>query len=668
MARPVRSRILRTLVACLAITACKRETPGGFGAIVEAESLGATYLDANDLPKAEQAFKHLIALAPTDATARTKLGIVYVRMNRPKDAERQFQESAKLDTTNVDARLLLASLMSANGNRDAARQTLEGLTKRTPVDPKVYYALAELARMNPDSAKGRADVRADLESLAKLVPDNVPVRLALARALVATSDADGALRELESLEQLPPSLPREARPSFEQSVDALRKGNVVSAAAALATFQHFLEVTIPFQSGLEVLRAPQIAVAGMPQLTLPTTEAMRSRLASGNTDAPVVFMDATARFPAMGVNGKGPFALAVGDYDGDGSDDFLVSTGAGRAMLMHWQGGEWIDASEKAGVNVVGAAAAAFADVDDDGRLDLVVVDAAGKGYLYMNDGNGHFHDVAAKAGLASPGRTSKIIAADMDHDGDMDLVLATPTGIRFYRNNSDGTFLDVTAAAGLGAPSGREGVAFADLDDDGMLDLVAIGGDGTAFYHNTHDRRFEDHSAASGLAARGSVVAVADYDNDGYLDLFAGGVFYRNMHDGKFSRDERAAAALASLSTLTIHDALFVDYDNDGFQDLVIVGTPATGNGVRLLHNDGNGKFSDRSSILPQVGDASLVAATDLDRDRDIDLLVVGASGFHALRNDGGNRNLAIQVKLTGLTTGSGKNNALGIGATLEV
>ena len=99
-----------------------------------------------------------------------------------------------------------------------------------------------------------------------------------------------------------------------------------------------------------------------------------------------------------------------------------------------------------------------------------------------------------------------------------------------------------------------------------------------------------------------------------------------------------------------------------------MVAGTASHGNGVRLWHNDGDGQFSDRTTILPVIGDARLIAASDVDRDRDMDLVVVGPGGARVLRNDGGNRNLAVEVALTGLATGSGKNNAFGIGATLDV
>src|SRR6185437_15260030 len=104
--------------------------------------------------------------------------------------------------------------------------------------------------------------------------------------------------------------------------------------------------------------APQIAIAGRPQLTLPATQSMRERLARDGQDEPVAFTDATARFPTHGDSGAGALALAVGDYDGDGADDLLVSVGGtSPARLLHWQAGQWVDAASTAGGAVRGATA-----------------------------------------------------------------------------------------------------------------------------------------------------------------------------------------------------------------------------------------------------------------------------------------------------------------------
>jgi hypothetical protein len=121
---------------------------------------------------------------------------------------------------------------------------------------------------------------------------------------------------------------------------------------------------------------------------------------------------------------------------------------------------------------------------------------------------------------------------------------------------------------------------------------------------------------------------------------------------------------------------ATFVDYDNDGWLDLVVVGTPIGGAkgspGVFLFRNDGTGKFLDRSTLIPgavRAAGASAIAVSDVDDDGDEDLFLTdGAGAPRLLRNDFGNSNLAVNVELKALRTGSGKNNTFGIGSRLDL
>jgi hypothetical protein len=117
---------------------------------------------------------------------------------------------------------------------------------------------------------------------------------------------------------------------------------------------------------------------------------------------------------------------------------------------------------------------------------------------------------------------------------------------------------------------------------------------------------------------------------------------------------------------------AELVDYDNDGWLDLVVVGKPLAigARGAFLFHNEGNGRFTDRSSILPRaLTSGTAIAVADVDQDGDEDLLITDTAGaVHLLRNEGGNARMAVRVQLKGLRTGSGKNNDFGVGARLEL
>ena len=142
---------------------------------------------------------------------------------------------------------------------------------------------------------------------------------------------------------------------------------------------------------------------------------------------------------------------------------------------------------------------------------------------------------------------------------------------------------------------------------------------------------------------------------------------FWLNKGNGVLARDSRSGAAAQSLRSAGGLSATFVDYDNDGWVDLLVSGAK-----VVLLRNDGTGRFTDRSSLIPasaQKAGASAVAVADFDADGDEDLMLVDTRGaLKVLRNDFGNNNLAVNVELKGLRTGSGKNNAFGVGAKLEL
>ncbi len=669
------------IAATLLLGGCRgREPARGEGeglerdaAILAARTLGLAYLRSEQLGQAETAFRKIVALAPDQALGYANLGLVQLRQGRYVEAEREIRRAAALDTASDDIALTLAKVYELTGRTAEARRAVDRVLRRSPDDLRALY---ELVALDPASQETY------LRRIVERAPSNVAARLDLVDVLLARGGGggDAAAAQLEALERQLPELPREANRFFAQALALARAGRASAAAAPATTFHRFMETTAAYQASLQKLRGANGARPGYPILTFNpviTPPAQDARAIA----AAIRFSDVTT---TVGLLGAPPLpdtatavALATGDYDGDGSEDVFVG---GR--LFHNELARATELTTRAGIELRDrAVAAAFGDYDNDGRLDLFVATASG-GRLFRNAGDSSFTDVTAAAGLDSVPPATTALFVDLDHDADLDLFLATPAGNRVYRN-VNGRFEEMAGAMGLAGSGGSRDAAFGDFDGDGLVDLVVVGSDGRlTLFRNAGQGHFADATAASGLAhagppGRAAAIAVGDYDNDGFLDLFvasAGGtapVLYRNRGDGSFEPDRRSAA-LEGLRALAARAALFFDFDNDGFLDLVVVGTPtrAGARGVYLFRNDQTGRFLDRSAILPNdLPAARRVVAVDYDRDGDLDLLVMGEDGRpRLLLNDGGNANQYVQVELAALRTGSGKNNRFGIGSTLEL
>ncbi len=263
--------------------------------------------------------------------------------------------------------------------------------------------------------------------------------------------------------------------------------------------------------------------------------------------------------------------VAVGDYDNDGYEDVFL-TGYGRCYLYHNNGnGTFSDVTSASGLNVPGwSTSAVWFDYNNDGRLDLFVAQFAdysslrsctsatayGGGmenssdtqthycfpklfppapsHLYLNQGGGKFVDVSREVGLLrSPGKGFGVVATDINNDGYLDIFEANDTVANFLFVNRGGKqFDEIGLASGVGysedglARSGM-GVDAADFDQDGWQDLFVANVDQETFsiYHNNGDETFTDVARSYGIAGAtrflsGWGLKFFDFDNDGWMDL----------------------------------------------------------------------------------------------------------------------------------------------------
>ncbi len=399
--------------------------------------------------------------------------------------------------------------------------------------------------------------------------------------------------------------------------------------------------------------------------------------------------------------------MTLFDYDGDGDLDLFAYAGDAWRLYRNDKG-RFTDVTAQSGALASASGLAAIAgDFDNDERPDIFVF-GAGSCALYRNEGGGRFTDVTARAKIPAYTYLSRSAAfVDYDHDGDLDIFVAgladvskmkvmpafgSETGsvtrdgselmnplslLRgvpgapniLLRNNGDGTFTDVTAQAGVSGGGHAVAVVPTDYDNRRDVDLLVVNyGAPPALYRNMRDGTFRDVASEVGLNVKGDFTAAAagDFNKDGFTDFYfaasdSSGLIAASDGRGRF----KSSIAPESISGATA--AQFLDYDDDGLLDLLTV----TPKGLRVLRNVGGGwaDVSDTASgRLSRGGTSPLSARTlvsgDLDGDGDTDCVVGVPGGVpRLLRNDGGNRNRSLRVRLEGKAS-----NRAGVEAKIEV
>ncbi len=434
--------------------------------------------------------------------------------------------------------------------------------------------------------------------------------------------------------------------------------------------------------------------------------------------------------------------LAFFDYDNDGWLDIYLTNGSrldaqwapGKAPTTHLyknnRDGTFTDVTERSGIGRSGwQTGVCVGDYDNDGWDDLFCT-FWGHNILFHNNGNGTFTDVTAKAGLAEThGRWGTGCSfLDYDRDSHLDLfichfvkldpdkplsiddasfcqwkgvpTMCGPRGLPgdtnlLYHNNGDGTFTDVSEKAGILKPGPRYSITSVsyDFDNDGWPDIyVAVDSEPSIFFKNNHDGTFTDIAVMAGCAYNddgheqaGMGIGVADYDCDGWFDIFKTNFaddtsnLYHNNGDGTFT-DLSFNSGVGINSTYVAWGCGFIDFDNDGWTDIVQINGHVypeidkynfgeTFKNPRLVYkNLGNGRFKDVSSEMGPGITARYssrgAAFGDYDNDGGMDMLILNMNDLPSLlHNVGGNKQNWIKLKLVGT-----KCNRTAIGARARV
>jgi hypothetical protein len=356
---------------------------------------------------------------------------------------------------------------------------------------------------------------------------------------------------------------------------------------------------------------------------------------------------------------------------------FLDVTATTGIQFQHQRG-----ASDKKHLVETMGSGCAFLDYDSDGLLDVLLINGGTTpdsppltlhGHaLYRNLGNGKFKDVTPQTGIKGNGSYGTGVAVgDYDNDGYADVYITNFGPNILYHNNGDGTFADVTELAGVSAPAWSASAAFFDFDNDGHLDLYVanyvsyryganpvcaeknirsychprfFSGVAGELYRNLGNGRFQDVSEKSGIAnAEGKSLGViaADFDDDGWMDLYVANdttrnFLFKNNGNGTFA-DVTLRSGTGYSNEGEAEAGMGVDasdYDGDGLMDLIVTNYDLETNA--LYRNEGKFQFNDKRwpSGVARTDRRFLGFGTgffDFDNDGDQDLFIVNG---HVLDN----------------------------------
>jgi hypothetical protein len=649
------------------------------------------------------------SVAPSDKRERAyranNVGIAELERFNYANAAQAFRQALQIDDTLVISRINLSiALLYSQDDQGAVREATEAV-RVLPSSPQAHYVLGLAAR-----AQNRAsDALREFGRVRETDPTDIGTSVNLGEIYLEQQQYTQAI---EALEAAAAAEPFNVTAAYNLGLALTRGGQTVKGDAMLqrARALRTTEYAVTYGTGyLEEGRyaeaidssgaEPELVDRAVPRDTF-------TPIAIAPSDRASVPSPFGHRYSAADLTPAGIVQIAAGmgggltllDVDNDGDMDLVDVSSNGQRLFRNDGHAQWTNVTAASGLGAVPPNAVPVGcvagDYDNDGLTDLFVL-RYGQSSLYHNDGDGHFTDVTSSAGIPSykflPGTAALV---DVDHDGDLDLVIGgladlvqsrpraadhaltfpgdfAPAPLLLLRNNGNGTFTDATSESHLTAATHAVAIVPTDFDNHRDVDLLVVNRRGSPLlFRNLRDGTFVDVAEEVGLTAiigrdtEVTAVTAADVNKDDFPDFFFarsdGGVFALSDGRGRF----RAAAAPAS--TRAALASQFLDYDNDGLLDLL---TWSSG-GPRILRNLGASWSDVTASAIaeaapgtPLLSSPRSLALADLNDDGRTDLVASSAGAIVFWQNGGAGGGRPLRVVLKGRVGNRG-----GVGSKVQV
>ncbi len=638
-------------------TGCGPSLPGvdsrEYREMVSAFYTGLAALEAGDDARASDTLKRATEIVAGEPAAWANYGLLAIRQRDYDAAAARLGKAAELAPDSAPIAALMGLLESSRGNSAAAVTQFERAIAADPRDLKSIYQLAaEVEREGADGAD--AKVQTLYEKILTAEPENLAVLLDLARVAAKRGDAETLRHTVEKLGSLASGWPPEGAAQLEQLKAAVAGGDPRASASRVAFLRNVLLRVPEYQSSLASVKLPpQVVGAPIDRFIL---------LASPTPNPAPADTAITFAVEAAPEDTKADW---TGIVWATGDDPPAVARVTGAELAI----GSGAKLAFPAGSpsTPAGPWGVATYDADYDFKVDLALAGAGGV-RLYHQDSANAYSDATAKAGLPADVASASyagVWPADVDLDGDLDLVLgATEGATRMLSNNGDGTY---AVAQPFGDVARVRDLCWGDLDDDGDPDAVLL--DGDARVHVLWNERSGRFRPATVPAELGQVAAVAlgDLDADGRLDVLAlgtGGTLVRAELDdlGQAFTITPAAERGGPVAAAGTSRLFLADLDNNGALDAVASGI----DGTRVWLGAGQGTLAPLDAVV----DGRVLGIADLDADGRLDFVGLTADGRSARFANRGTKSYHWQAVRPRAkeSTGDQRINSYAVGSDMAV